>query len=69
MVYVPNPKDVIYNELNFVSVSSRAPKQKPSMDAIFDEVSSEIYALFVNPVSVPAVGTVGEAVRVSEVLG
>lgn len=49
MSYTPNPQALVYAELQFVSTSVPMPKAKPSVDyeLIYDEVSSEIFALFV----------------------
>lgn len=47
MIYTPNPKALVYSELFFIS--SVATRQAPvvSMDAIIDEVSREIFDLFI----------------------
>ena len=49
MSNMPNPKSLVYSELQFVSTSVPMPKVKPAVDyeLMYDEVSSEIYALFV----------------------
>lgn len=47
IMYVPNPKELVYSELHFISASRPLPRQPLCMDAIIDEVSREIYALFV----------------------
>ncbi len=47
MLYTPNPKALVYSELLFIS--SVATRQAPvvTMDAIIDEVSREIFNLFI----------------------
>lgn len=48
MMYTPDVKSLVFSELNFIStVKSVGQQAKISMDAIFDEVSDEIFALFV----------------------
>ncbi len=49
MHYSPDPKALVYRELNFVStlVKTAQPKVSYDLDALYDEVSPEIYALFV----------------------
>lgn len=52
MIYIPNPKALVYNELNFISMVGPRPHTTLSVDEIFDEVSNEIFALFIaKPVS------------------
>lgn len=61
MSYTPNPKSLVYTELQFISTSVPMPKVKPAVDyeLIYDEVSTEIYTLFVGgPVEIKS-----EAVR------
>jgi hypothetical protein len=45
MMYIPNPKALVYSELYFISTS--VPQARITIDAIFDDVSNEIFALFV----------------------
>jgi hypothetical protein len=49
MMYTPDPKSLVYSQLQFISTSVPLPQAKISVDieAIYDEVSSEIFALFV----------------------
>lgn len=49
-MYMPNPKALAFNQLQFVSISSRAAGITTVLDydRIFGEVSSEIMTLFVS---------------------
>lgn len=49
MHYIPDVKALVYSEINFVSTSVRMPQTQVSydLDALFDEVSSEVFAMFV----------------------
>jgi hypothetical protein len=48
-MYTPDPKSLVYSQLQFVSTSVPVPQAKISVDIerIYDDVSSEIFALFV----------------------
>ena len=49
MSYTPNPKALVYQELQFVSTSVPMPQAKTLVDydSLYDDVSSEIFAIFV----------------------
>ncbi|WP_303672555.1 hypothetical protein [Vampirovibrio chlorellavorus] len=49
MEYFPNAKALVYGELNFVSTVNGLTEIKVSydMDALLDEVSNEVFALFI----------------------
>lgn len=49
MSYTPNPKALVYQELQFVSTSVPMPQAKTLVDydLLYDDVSSEIFAIFV----------------------
>ena len=49
MMYTPDPKSLVYSQLQFISTSVPMPQAKISVEieSIYDEVSSEIFALFV----------------------
>ena len=47
MIYSPNPKALVYSELQFISSSVPMPETKVSYDIIFDEVANEVHSLFV----------------------
>ena len=49
MMYTPDPKSLVYSQLQFISTSVPMPQAKTSVDfeTLYDEVSSEIFALFV----------------------
>jgi hypothetical protein len=73
MMYIPNPKALVYSELHFISITASMRPVSISLDDIFDEVSQEILALFVESPSVAPSSLIvrekaGEALCVSEVL-
>lgn len=49
MQYFPNVNALVYGELNFVSTVNGLTETKVSydMDALLDEVSKEVFALFI----------------------
>ncbi len=47
MIYVPNPKDLVYGELYFISTVASVKAPEICFDAIIDEVSHEVYSLFI----------------------
>lgn len=53
MHYTPDVKALVYNEINFVSTSVPMSQVKVSydVDALFDEVSVEVFRMFVGEVS------------------
>jgi len=55
MIYSPDAKALVYNEIQFVSVA--APKGQArvyvDLDRIFDDVSAEINALYFGEVTQP----------------
>lgn len=72
MMYIPNPKALVYSELHFISVTPSMRPVSVSVDDIFDEVSQEILALFIETSNVtPSLISwekTGEALCVSEML-
>lgn len=47
MIYTPNPKALVYSELFFISTVAPRLESVVTMDAIMDEVSREIFDLFI----------------------
>lgn len=49
MSFTPDPKALVYSELQFVSTTVPMPQPKSLVDydSLYDEVSSEIFAIFV----------------------
>lgn len=49
MIYTPDPKSLVYSQLHFISTSVSMPQAKISLEIekIYDDVSAEIFALFV----------------------
>jgi hypothetical protein len=47
MHYIPDPKALVYSELQFISTAFPRATVEVSYDAIFDEVSGEIYNLYI----------------------
>ena len=52
MNYLPNPKALVYSEIEFISVAGSQKKGVVSFDVdrLFDEVSAEIQTLFLGGV-------------------
>ena len=48
MIYVPDVKSLVYGELQFISTAVPVKAPVISMDAIIDEVSREIFDLFIS---------------------
>jgi hypothetical protein len=65
MIYIPNPKALVYNELNFISSIVSVKTAKLSIDCIFDDVSQEIYNLFI---ASPGIAKTVQREKVSELL-
>lgn len=53
MNYTPDVKSLDYSDLNFVSTSARMAQTKVfyDVDALYDEVSAEVFALFIGEVT------------------
>ena len=52
--YYPNANELVYSEMNFIATGGRMPIGKSAIDfdAIIDEVSAEIYEMFVGELPV-----------------
>ena len=64
MQYFPDAKALVYSELNFVSTVDGVTEIKVSydMDALLDEVSQAVFALFIGePRSIEALEVVRQA--------
>lgn len=65
MIYIPNPKALVYNELNFISSVVAIKTAKMSIDCIFDDVAQEIYNLFI---ASPGIAKTVQREKISELL-
>jgi hypothetical protein len=67
MIYRPDPKALIYSELNFISTKDSLKQQSAvSIDSIFDDVAQDIFNSYVAPTVVKTPVRTMETVSVSE---
>jgi hypothetical protein len=62
MMNLTDPKSLVYGELYFITSSARKTHSSFCMDIIFDEVSREVYELFVGTPAIEASALVEPAV-------